>query len=187
MKASGESLTEDDRFPENHPNPRMATEAAVDAVVARGVRAMAVRLPQVHGAGDHGFTHVLIGIAREKKFAAYVGEGRNHWPAVHRFDAAKVYRLAAEKGVAGARYHAIAEDGIAMKDLATVIARNLGVPVKSLTPDEAKSYFGWFAHFAGMDSHGSSAKTRAALGWQPTEIGLLEDMAAHYFANAKAA
>lgn len=165
-------------------NPRIASELAVDAIAARGVRAGLVRLPpSVHGAGDHGFVPLLIGLAREKGRAAYIGDGGNLWPAVHRNDAAQVYRRAIERPVApGARYHAVAEDGVAFRDIATAIGRGLGVPAVSLEGGEAAAHFGWFAHFAALGNRASSAATRVGLGWQPTGPGLLEDIAnAGYF------
>ncbi|HEY1720728.1 MAG TPA: SDR family oxidoreductase [Magnetospirillaceae bacterium] len=179
----GKAITEDQPQPNPSPFPRQSEEKGL-AWATKGVRAMVVRLPPTtHGAGDHGFVPILINLAREKGAAAYVGEGLNVWSAGHRFDAAKVYRLALEKGMAGARYHAIAEEGIPFKDMAAVIGRHLNVPVVSKTKDEAAAHFGWFGHFAGMGNRSSSQKTRDALGWKPTEIGLVEDMEAHYFAK----
>jgi nucleoside-diphosphate-sugar epimerase len=156
--------------------PRAASEEAADSVAARGVRVLVVRLPQVHGDGDHGFVPMLIGIAREKRAAAYVGDGLNHWPAVHRLDAAQLYRLVLEKGAPGTRYHAVAEEGVALRDIAQVIGRRVNVPVVSKSPEEAASYFGWFAHFAQMDNRASSQRTREQLGWQPTQRGLIADL-----------
>lgn len=165
-------------------NPRIASEQAADALAARGVRAGLVRLPpSVHGVGDHGFVPILIRLAREKGGAAYIGDGGNLWPAVHRNDAAQVYRRAIERPVApGARYHAVAEDGVAFRDIATAIGQGLGVPVLSLEGAEAAAHFGWFAHFAALGNRASSAATRTALAWEPTGPGLLEDIAnAGYF------
>jgi nucleoside-diphosphate-sugar epimerase len=156
--------------------PRVSEEASL-AFAPRGVRAMAIRLPPtVHGEGDHGFVPTLIRIAREKGAAAYVGEGLNRWPAVHRFDAARAYRLAVEKGVSGARYHAIAEEGVPFRDIAAVIGKRLGVPVISVPPEKAADHFGWFAMFAAVDTPASSARTREALGWTPGQLGLIEDL-----------
>ena len=161
--------------------PRVSEQAA-QAFVARGVRVMAIRLPpSVHGDGDHGFVPILIDLARQKGAAAYVGDGGNLWPAVHRFDAAPVYRLALEKGVAGARYHATAEEGVPFRDIAAVIGRRLGLPVVGKTPEEAADHFGWFSHFAAMGNRASSQKTREALGWTPTGPGLIADLDQPYY------
>ena len=179
----GRLVTEDTVPPsENNAIPRVSEQAAL-AMVSRGVRASAVRLPPtVHGDGDHGFVPVLIGIAREKGASAYISDGLNHWPAVHRLDAAHLYRLVLEKGSAGARYHAIAEEGVPFKDIAAVIGRRLNVPVVSKTQEEAAGHFGWFAHFAAINNLASSARTREALGWQPKRAGLIPDLDdARYF------
>ncbi len=168
-------VTEDTVPPADTHIPRVSEQAAL-AFASRGVRAMAVRLPQVHGAGDHAFTPHLINVARETGVSAYVGNGANRWPAVHRFDAARLYRLAAEKGTAGARYHAVADEGIPLKTIAEIIGRRMGLPVKSISPEEAPRHFDWFTAFASMDSAASSKRTRRELGWQPTKIGLVEDL-----------
>ncbi|WP_298736089.1 SDR family oxidoreductase [uncultured Chitinophaga sp.] len=162
--------------------PRGASEEAANAVAARGVRVSVVRLPpSVHGEGDHGFVPILIGIAREKGVAAYVGEGQNCWPAVHRLDAARIFRLAVEKGSAGARYHGVAEEGIPFREIAAVIGRRLNLPVVSKPEEAAEEHFGWFAHFAAVDNRVSSRQTREQLGWQPVGPGLLEDVDQPYY------
>lgn len=171
----GRVATEDDAPSAGGANPRVASEEAAADVAARGVRTMIVRLPQVHGDGDHAFVPLLINLAREKGVAAYVGDGANRWPGVHRFDAARLYRLALEKGKSF-RYHAVADEGVPMRAIAEVIGRRLNVPVVSQSPEEAASHFGWFAHFAGADMPASSAKTRAELGWQPSGPALLPDI-----------
>lgn len=177
--------TEDDRPPAPGPNYPRVSEAAADALVARGVNASVVRLPpSTHGDGDHGFVPYLIHFAREKGVSVYVGDGSNRWAGGHRFDAAVVYRLALEKGVAGARYHAVADEGVPMKQIAEVIGRRLNVPVVSRSPEEANEHFSWFARFAGMDMAASSRKTREMLGWQPKQPGLIADIdRPNYFAQ----
>lgn len=165
-------------------HPRAASEQAVDALLARAVQASVLRLPpSVHGAGDHGFVPILIETARRTGVSAMVDGGLNRWPAVHRLDAARLYRLALEQGEAGRRYHAAAEEGVAFRDIAGLIGDKLGLPVASLSAGEAAAHFGWFAHFAAMDIPSSSAWTRATLGWLPAQAELLSDLRqANYFA-----
>ena len=178
--APGRIATEEDKASPDFPR---ASETAAAAVAAHGVRASAVRLaPSTHGAGDHGFVPHLIKLAREKGVAAYIGDGQNRWPGVHRRDAARLYRLALEQGVERGPFHAVDDEGVPFKAIAEVIGRRLGVPVVSKTSEEAAGHFGWFAGFAGMDIPSSSARTRSVLGWKPEQPGLLADLdQAHYF------
>ncbi|MDI3560375.1 SDR family oxidoreductase [Bradyrhizobium sp. Arg816] len=179
LLAPGRLATEDDSAARHFPR---VSEATAEELAERGVRTGIVRLPPTtHGEGDHGFVPRLIAIAREKGAAAYIGEGENRWPAAHRLDAARVYRLALEQGTTARRYHAIAEEGLPFKAIAEVIGRRLGVPVVSKSPGEAATHFGWFAQFAGIDVPTSSAKTRALLGWAPKEKGLIEDLDQPYY------
>jgi nucleoside-diphosphate-sugar epimerase len=155
----------------------------------RGARVSIVRLPpSVHGEGDHGFVPALINVAREKGVSAYIGDGLNRWPAVHRFDAAHLYRLVLEKGSAGATYHGVADEGVSVRDIAEIIGRRLNLPVASKSSEEAASHFGWIAHFLSIDGAASSAQTQEQLGWRPVQPGLISDLdAEHYFALERAA
>jgi len=176
LVASGRTATEDDA-PAHGAMPRAATEAFVLAAAGQGVRSSIVRLaPTVHGAGDHGFVPTLIDIARRTGFAAYVGDGANRWPAVHRLDAARLYRLALEKAAPGQPLHGVAEEGIPMREIAGAIGAGLGLPVRGITTDEAPAHFAWIGPFVQLDAPTSSAKTRETLGWRPREAGLLTDM-----------
>ncbi len=163
--------------------PRVASEEAAAAAAAKGVKAYTVRLPpSVHGEGDHGFVPMIINMAREKGESAYIAEGSNRWPAVHRSDAAVLYRLIIEKQPELRVFHAVAEEGIAFSEIAEAIGQGLHLPVLSKTGDEAAAHFGWFLHFGSLGCPSSSEKTRAALNWQPKATGLIEDMgAAGYF------
>lgn len=172
----GRATTEDDAPPNHKGVPRVSEQTAA-AFAARGVRVSTIRLPQVHDRDKQGLVTYLIAMARAKGVSAHIGDGRNRWPAVHRLDAAPLYRLALEKGLAGASYHAVAEEGVPVGEIAQAIGRGLKIPVVSLSPDEAPSHFTWLSFFAGMDALASSALTQQRLGWRPTERpGMLEDL-----------
>ncbi|RYY32552.1 MAG: SDR family oxidoreductase [Sphingobacteriaceae bacterium] len=164
--------------------PRAASEEAAAAVAAKNVNVYIVRLPpSVHGAGDHGFVPMVIDMAREKSESAYVTDGANQWPAVHRSDAASLYRLVVEKQPSLKVFHAVAEIGVPFRDIAQTIGEGLSLPVVSKSGDEVAAHFGWLAHFASINCPSSSEFTRDALGWQPNGIGLIEDVKANYFLN----
>jgi nucleoside-diphosphate-sugar epimerase len=173
--APGEPATED-HFDANHPNPRKGSEVAGASVAGRGVNVSVVRLPQVHDTVKQGLITYAVQVAREKGVSAYLGEGRNRWPAAHVQDVAHLYRLALEKREAGSRYNAVAEEGIPMREIAAVVGKGLKVPVVSLPPEKAQAHFGWLAMFAGFDMPASSAQTRKHLGWNPTGPGLIADL-----------
>jgi nucleoside-diphosphate-sugar epimerase len=178
LVAPGRLATEDDvPASSSTAHPRIASEEAAATLAAQGVRVSVVRLsPSVHGDGDHGFVPTLISLARDKGVSAYVGDGLNRWTAVHRFDAAHLFRLALEKGTADVHYHGVAEEGIAFRDIAAVIGRRLNIPVVAKTAEQAADHFGWFAAFAGLDCPASSQLTQQRLGWQPTQPGLIADL-----------
>jgi len=155
--------------------PRLATDEAADAVAARGVRVSMVRLPQVHDQNKQGLVNYLIDLARGKGVSAFVGDGKNRWSAAHVSDTAHLYRLALEKGAA-ARYHAVAEEGVAVRDIAEVIGRRLKLPVVAKSAQEAVEHFGWMGGFAGLDGPASSRLTRERLGWRPVGPGLIADL-----------
>jgi nucleoside-diphosphate-sugar epimerase len=172
----GQPATEED-LNLHHPNPRKSSELAGISVAERGVNVSVVRLPQVHDQDKQGLVTYSIALAREKGISAYVGDGLNRWPAVHRLDAAPVYRLALEKGTARARYHAVAEEGVTAREIAEAIGRGLKIPVVAKSPEEAAAHFGWLGIFAGMDIPASSALTQQRLGWRPTQkAGLIADL-----------
>jgi nucleoside-diphosphate-sugar epimerase len=178
LVAPGRLSTEDDPPGVSSESvPRVASEEAAAALGKDRIRVSVVRLPPtVHGAGDHAFVPILIATARAKGFSAYVGDGKNRWPAVHRLDAASLFVLALEKAAAGARLHGVDEEGVAMRSIAETIGSGLGVPVRGLTASEAAEHFGWFAHFAAIDNPTSSAITRKSLGWSPKGPSLLKDL-----------
>lgn len=156
--------------------PRAASEEAAASVAADGVNVSVVRLPQVHDTVKQGLVTYAIAIAREKCVCAYVGDGQNRWPAVHVLDAARLYRLAVERAERGVKYHAVAEEGVPLRDIAEAIGRRLKLPVKSIVPEKAEDHFGWLALFASLDAPASSEQTRKKLGWQPTGPGLIADL-----------
>jgi nucleoside-diphosphate-sugar epimerase len=175
LLAQGRLATEEDTVSPNF--LRAASEIATEGFAAKGVRASILRLPQVHDTVKQGLVTYLVATAREKGVSAYVGDGLNRWPAVHRLDAARLYRLALEKGEAGSRYHAIAEEGVPLREIAEAIGRGLKVPVVSISPEEAAAHFGWLAMFVGSDIPASSALTQERLGWRPTALpGMIADL-----------
>jgi nucleoside-diphosphate-sugar epimerase len=180
--AHGRAATEDDPpLPSSPSLPRVSEVTAV-ALMESGVHVSVMRLPQVHDTVKQGLVTPLIAIARAKGVSAYVGDGDNRWPAAHVADVARLYRFALEKGTAGARYHAVAEEGVRLKDIAAAIGHGLNVPVTSISHEQAQEHFGFFGFFAGRDSPVSSARTREQLGWNPTGPTLLTDLGEmHYF------
>jgi nucleoside-diphosphate-sugar epimerase len=173
LAGPGRVATEDDDVPPDYPLPRVSEQTALSL---KGVRAAVVRLPQVHDTTRQGLLTYAVAVAREKGVSAYVGDGRNRWAAAHISDVARLYRLALEKNEAGAKYHAVAEEGVRMLDIAQAIGRGLNVPVKPVSAEEAPAHFGWLATFAGLDLLASSEKTRKTLGWNPTGPGLIADL-----------
>jgi nucleoside-diphosphate-sugar epimerase len=181
--ASGRLAVETDAGPAvSDAYPRMSEQQAALAA-EKGARVSVIRLaPSVHGQGDHGFVPMLIDIARKKGVSAYIGDGMNRWAAVPRRDAGSLFRLALEHGSSGKNYHGCAEEGILFRDIAEAIGHGLGLPVVSVSPDNAADHFGWFAAFAGIDCAASSTLTRTELGWRPTASGLIADLGeGHYF------
>jgi nucleoside-diphosphate-sugar epimerase len=174
----GRLVTEDDKPAGSDVIPRAASEEAANAVAAQGVNTYIVRLPPtVHDQGDHGFIPMVIGMAKEKGESVYIGEGQNRWPAVHRLDAALVYRLIVEKQPQQKVYHAVGEESISFRQIATAIGQGLKVPTVSKDGPEAEAHFTWFKHFASLDCPASSEQTRKALSWEPRQPGLLDDLA----------
>jgi nucleoside-diphosphate-sugar epimerase len=180
--AAGRVGTERD-MPDPAIHPRIAGAQAALALASRGVRSSVLRLPPtVHGDGDHGFVATLVGIAREKGVSGSIGDGSNRWPAVHRLDAARLFRLAVEDAPAGSVLHAVADEGVPVRAIAGVIGRQLDLPVATVAPEDASEHFGWLGAFLGLDAPTSSALTREQFGWQPTQPGLIDDLeAGHYF------
>ena len=173
---SGEPAKEDNTTIGADVIPRGASEEAAAAVAAEGVNVSVMRLPQVHDPVRQGLISYAITIFREKGACAYIGEGRNRWPAAHVLDVARLYRLAIERAEPNAKYHAVAEEGVSLRDIAQTLGARLNLPVKSITAEDAQSFFGWLAMFAGRDSPASSEQTRKRLGWQPTGPGLIADL-----------
>ncbi|MCQ9156914.1 SDR family oxidoreductase [Acidomonas methanolica] len=169
----GQMATEDDDVPPDFPFPRVSEQTAL---ALKDVRASVMRLPQVHDTAKQGLLTYAVAAAHEKGVSAYVGEGRNRWAAAHVSDVARLYRLALEKNEAGAKYHAVAEEGVSMRDIAEAIGRGLKVPVKSISAEDSAAHFGWLATFLDHDLMASSAQTRKKLGWTPTGPGLIADL-----------
>ncbi len=175
-------VTEDDSLGSSDDLPRAASEEAANAAAANGAKTYIVRLPPTtHGTGDHGFVSMIAGMAKQNGKSAYIGDGNNLWPAAHRHDAAQLYRLIVEQQPEQRMFHAVAEQGIAFKEIAKAISDGLNLPLESLKPEEAQKHFTWFTHFAMMDCEASAEKTKATLGWQPTHIDLMQDLKANYF------
>jgi len=171
----GQPATED-HFDPNHPNHRKGSEVAAATVAERGVNVSVVRLPQVHNTLKQGLITYAVQVACQKGTSAYIGQGLNRWPAAHVLDVAHLYRLALEKAEAGSRYHAVAEEGVSMREIAEVIGKSLNLPTVSVSPEDAQAHFGWLAMFAGFDMPASSTITRQKLGWKPTGPTLLTDL-----------
>lgn len=186
LLSPGRIATEtDQRDPAAGAFPRDPDQATT-ALAAQGVNAQIIRMsPSVHGDGDVGFVPTLIRVAREKGVSAYVGEGKNRWAAVHRLDAAVLYRLALEQGTAGAAYHAVADEGVPVREIAEIVGRRLNVPLASQSPEEAAAHFGWFGGFIGLNCPASSQITRETLGWQPKQPGLIADLNHGTYFDAK--
>jgi nucleoside-diphosphate-sugar epimerase len=192
--AAGRVATEEDgRGPDRAwaafgpgPQTRMGTAQLVLSLAARGVRSSVVRLPPTnHGEGDHGFIPALIGMARAHGVSGYIGDGSSRWPAVHRLDSARLFGLALEKAPAGSALHAVADEGVRIRDVAEVIGRHLGLPIASVSPEDAGKHFTFLAHFLALDSPVSSALTRELLDWEPAQPGLIDDLdQGHYFQTA---
>ncbi|WP_144109737.1 SDR family oxidoreductase [Paraburkholderia sp. BCC1886] len=181
--ASGGGVGTEADMPHAGVHPRMANAAYTLGLAERGIRSMVVRFaPTVHGAGgDHGFVAVLARIAREKRVSGYIGEGRNRWPAVNRLDAGKLVQLAIESATPGSVLHAVAEEGVATRDIAAALGQFLDIPVESIPADQAQAHFDWLGMFFGADAPASSARTQSLLGWKLTHATLLKDIAAGHY------
>ncbi|MEV7733468.1 SDR family oxidoreductase [Streptomyces sp. NPDC088921] len=187
LTAPGRLGTEEDPAdPDSPAKHRHASEVATLALAERGVRSSVLRLPpSVHGEGDIGFVPMFIDFARDKGVSAMVGDGSNRWAAVHRLDAARLFRLALEAAPAGVRLHAIGDEGVPFREIAEIVGRGLGVPVASVAPEDATDHFGWLGHFAAIDMRASGTLTRKLLDWQPEQPALIPDLeAGHYFRTA---
>ncbi|RYC66613.1 Rossmann-fold NAD(P)-binding domain-containing protein [Spirosoma sordidisoli] len=177
--------TEIDAPDSNAPSaPLIPSEQLIQSLAGQGVRSSVVRLPpSVHGEGDYAFVPTLIRIARDKGVSAYVGDGSSRWSAVHRLDAARLFRLALEKGTAGGVYHGVSDEGVPVRELAEVIGHHLNIPTTTITSEEATEHFGWISAFFSVDCSASSALTQQQLDWQPTHATVLADLKqGHYFA-----
>lgn len=184
----GRDPASDTAQPGSGPRARQATAQLTLALASRGVRSSVLRLPPtVHGEGDYGFMAAIVGIARDKGVSGYLGDGSNRWPAVHRFDAARLFRLALEQAPAGSALHPVADEGVPIRAVAEVIGRHLGIPVAAISSESAGEHFSWLAGFLAADSPASSTLTRELLGWQPTHPGLIDDLdKGHYFHSSSA-
>jgi nucleoside-diphosphate-sugar epimerase len=182
----GRPVIEDDRHDPSTPgHPRRENETVALGLAERGVRVSIIRpAPSVHGNGDHGFVARLVEIARERGASGYVGDGANRWAAVHRLDAARLYRLALEQSPAGSVYHAVGDEGVPTRDIAEVIARHLHLPLRSVNPEEASEHFGWLGAFFSWDAPASNALTRERLGWEPVHQGLIADLEEGFYFTA---
>jgi nucleoside-diphosphate-sugar epimerase len=183
LRADGRPATEEDRGDPAARLGRRLNERLLLGLADRGVRSASLRLPPtVHGKDDHGFVPMIIGVARERGVSAYVGDGANRWPAVHRLDAAALFGLALEEASAGAVLHGVGEEGVPVREIAEVIGRHLELPVASVSAEQAPEHFGFLGAFLGADSPASSSLTRTRFGWKPVQPGLIEDLEqGHYF------
>ena len=184
MAANVDGKPSTEKSPSASWNPRAASEAAVQQLIARGANISVVRLPQVHDTRKQGLVPHLLAVAREKRVSAYVGDGGNRWPAAHVSDVARLYRLAFERAEPGAIYHAVDEEGVTLKAIVEAHGRGLNVPVVSIKPEEAEAHFGWLARFAGVDMPSSGALTQQKLNWKPTGPGLIADLDGMDYAQA---